>query len=480
MYVIRDHYEDEAILAAHSWAQEHVDFIEAVFEPFLETGRWAKPADLHRQLHRLGRGIDVYGLAEDLPAQLGTPWRGPDGDLFLRIRALQFCDRAGPLLEGAIHLLQVAYRRFLSEDPQPRIDAADLTSTTLQRAALILQREQLSMIHGSHDTWVPQWTGLINLNLIDKVQHVQTVSDYLRCEASFFRERALPSSVFARQPETESHPPLPASHEEAPPVGRAAQGANAISIDRGGMTLQEITRTVNRYIGVTGGYLGDFSYRTHAEFYPEYCDLDVDPYQFEGTTRERFIAILSGLAPHKQARVLRGVMERFPLGDGPDTRNEAARSELLRIAQRLEGSPSVPGVPLQITSEVVTRALDDADALIAKSGFVSAIDRVHTALHGYLIAASESAGIAVVPDAPITVVFKELRKSHPNLTTAGPRALEVDKVLNSCANILDALGPLRNRASVAHPNAALLGEDEARLVFNLVRALLTFLDAKLA
>jgi hypothetical protein len=56
-----------------------------------------------------------------------------------------------------------------------------------------------------------------------------------------------------------------------------------------GLTNPEIMKIVNRYIGVSAGYLGDFSYQTHAAFYPEYCELDIDPYQYEGTTRERFI-----------------------------------------------------------------------------------------------------------------------------------------------------------------------------------------------
>jgi hypothetical protein len=46
-----------------------------------------------------------------------------------------------------------------------------------------------------------------------------------------------------------------------------------------GLTRLEIMRIVNRYIGVSGGYLGDFSYRTHADFYPEYCDLGINPYE---------------------------------------------------------------------------------------------------------------------------------------------------------------------------------------------------------
>jgi hypothetical protein len=64
-----------------------------------------------------------------------------------------------------------------------------------------------------------------------------------------------------------------------------------------GLTKGEIIRLVNGYIGVSGGYLGDFSYRTHSEFYPEYCQLDVDPANYEGTTRERFISILERSDP---------------------------------------------------------------------------------------------------------------------------------------------------------------------------------------
>ncbi len=80
-----------------------------------------------------------------------------------------------------------------------------------------------------------------------------------------------------------------------------------------GLTHPEIMKIVNRYIGVSGGYFCDFSYRTHAEFYPDYCELDIDPDQYEGTTRERFIAILSRSLPHVQAKIVRGVLQRFPL-----------------------------------------------------------------------------------------------------------------------------------------------------------------------
>jgi hypothetical protein len=82
----------------------------------------------------------------------------------------------------------------------------------------------------------------------------------------------------------------------------AAQASSLV----GGLTRPEITRIVNRYVGVSGGYLGDFSYGSHCDFYPEYCDLDLDPFEYlpEGITRERFIRVLEGTPPHVQACAL--------------------------------------------------------------------------------------------------------------------------------------------------------------------------------
>ena len=51
-------------------------------------------------------------------------------------------------------------------------------------------------------------------------------------------------------------------------------------------------------------------------------------------------------------------------------------------------------------------------------------------------------------------------------------------MLGAIATILDALNPVRNNASVAHPNDQLLGEPEAHLVINIVRTLLNYLEDK--
>lgn len=119
------------------------------------------------------------------------------------------------------------------------------------------------------------------------------------------------------------------------------------------------------------------------------------------------------------------------------------------------------------------------EALIHTSGAVSGVDRVHTALHGYLRAVCEKENISYSRDDSMTRLFKLLRQHHPALQDIGPRSREIERILQSFASIMDALNPIRNNASVAHPNEDLLAKDEAMLVINAVRTLLHYLDAKL-
>jgi len=247
-----------------------------------------------------------------------------------------------------------------------------------------------------------------------------------------------------------------------------------------GLTSTETMKVVNRYIGVSGGYLGDFSYRTHADFYPEYCELYIDPYQYEGTTREKFIAILSGALPQAQAKIVRGVLERFPLNapSCPETRTKELYVELLEIAKRVEGASPVVSPDLKISSAIVERAIGDVESLIQTSDAVSGVDRIHTTLHGYLRAVCDVENIVYSKDDSMTKLFKLLRQHHSALQDLGSRSQDIERILQSSASIMDALNPIRNNASVAHPNEDLLNKEEAMLVINIVRSLLHYLDAK--
>ena len=243
------------------------------------------------------------------------------------------------------------------------------------------------------------------------------------------------------------------------------------------LTRLEVSKIVNRYIGVSDGYLGDFSYRTHAEFYPEYCELHIDPNKYEGTTRERFIQIVTTATPDVQARILRGVLQKFPPENGSS--RAVVADDIKAMIERLEGAPRVSSPSLRNASDIVQHAIADALTLIEHRSATSGVDRIHTALHGYLKSHCEQNSIPYPADASLTQMLKALRVSHPALNVlAGPRQQDIDTVLRSFATVVDALNPLRNKASVAHSNPALLQKDEALVVIHAVNTILHYLESK--
>ena len=117
--------------------------------------------------------------------------------------------------------------------------------------------------------------------------------------------------------------------------------------------------------------------------------------------------------------------------------------------------------------------------LLASSGPTSAVDRVHTGLHGFLKGACTDASIPFEADSTPNQLLKLLLEAHPALQDLGSRGQEVRKLIRTSASIVDVMGTLRNRASLAHANEELLDREESLLVINLARSLLNYLDSKL-
>ncbi|MCH8493677.1 MAG: abortive infection family protein [Idiomarina sp.] len=136
---------------------------------------------------------------------------------------------------------------------------------------------------------------------------------------------------------------------------------------------------------------------------------------------------------------------------------------------------SPPDPVIGTAESTVSRALADAKALVGHSDASSAIDRAHTALHGYLLELCDNASIPVENDASLSRVFKVLRQSHSALTPDGPRASDVTKILQSFAASIDALSTIRNRASLAHANE-LLDEPEATVALNAVYTIFRYVQ----
>lgn len=150
--------------------------------------------------------------------------------------------------------------------------------------------------------------------------------------------------------------------------------------------------------------------------------------------------------------------------------------ELLNLSQ----SAAVDSPHPSFTSEVVRLSLDEASRQIRQGNPLSAVDRVHTAIHGHLRLLCLEVDISFAEDAAVTALMKSLRREHPNLKKTGTYGDEIGKVLNAMSSILNELNTIRNNASMAHPNENLLGKSEALLAVNAGRTLLSYLDAKLS
>ncbi len=247
------------------------------------------------------------------------------------------------------------------------------------------------------------------------------------------------------------------------------------------LTKTEIHKVTYSYIGVEGGYLGDFSYKTHREFYPYFCELDISPDAYDGTTRIRFMTILEKADASTQAKILRGVINKYPVSYFPEDIRKAkckTLNEIESLIRRLEGQAIHLEQPI-ITNEVVERAIKDAEILLKSNGATSAIDRIHTVLHAYLKEVCKQEGIELIKDENLTQTFKKLKSEHPKLQLVGYKQNEIDLIMNAFSNVLDKLNPIRNHASLTHPNPELLGEDESFLVVDSARTILNYLNRKL-
>jgi hypothetical protein len=242
------------------------------------------------------------------------------------------------------------------------------------------------------------------------------------------------------------------------------------------LTDLEIYKLVYGYIGVEGGYLGDFSYNSHRQFYID-LSLDIIPDVYSGTTKDRFITILNEQPAAVQARILEGILQRYPPESSP--KRTARAPEIRGWILRLRGAGMVESPIPQDVSSVVEVALAEASALIGAGKRVSAVDRIHTALHGYLRDMCDKAGISRAPDDSITKLYKNLREQHPALKGLGPYTDRILRILATFSSVLDTLNTLRNAASLAHPNEELLDEAEAELAINAALTIFNYLEKRL-
>lgn len=132
--------------------------------------------------------------------------------------------------------------------------------------------------------------------------------------------------------------------------------------------------------------------------------------------------------------------------------------------------------------EFVQETLDQCQTLISQHNCRSAIDRAHTALHGYLKETCKKADLQINLSNPkIQDYWSKLKQEHPLFLIEHSQShLPINQIVNAIAKMLENLNEIRNNRSFSHPNEEIINEPEAKFVINLFRSILQYVDQKVA
>ena len=132
------------------------------------------------------------------------------------------------------------------------------------------------------------------------------------------------------------------------------------------------------------------------------------------------------------------------------------------------------GYEIKITgcANSVLVAISDAEDAIQKGKYESAVDRLHTALHGYIESLLKNYSINIEKDENLPSMYSKLCKYYE--ATYGVKK-RIGEILRSGSGMIHYINEIRNKNTLAHPNPELIQNEEAILVIKLVDALFEYI-----
>lgn len=127
-------------------------------------------------------------------------------------------------------------------------------------------------------------------------------------------------------------------------------------------------------------------------------------------------------------------------------------------------------------SRTIQKAVEDAQVFIREGRFDSAVDRVHTAFHGYLRTLLTDHSVSYGADDGLPALFTKLHGYYGNTIQPADVANRVKGILRSAGGMINAVNELRNNNTIAHPNGQLIQAREAQLVIRLVNAIVDYIE----
>ena len=133
-----------------------------------------------------------------------------------------------------------------------------------------------------------------------------------------------------------------------------------------------------------------------------------------------------------------------------------------------------PKVSLQ--SNTVRQAIADAELFIRERKYESAVDRIHTAFHGYLRQILDRHQIVYQSDDTLPSLYAKLHSYYGAAIQPPDVAGRIRDIIRSGSNMVIKINELRNNNTVAHANTQLIQKREAELVIRMLNALWDYIE----
>jgi hypothetical protein len=235
-------------------------------------------------------------------------------------------------------------------------------------------------------------------------------------------------------------------------------------------------RKLEQLLGMSTGYVLDFSNRTFQEFVIDTTGRDpYDACYYQGSSKANR---LRGFWEHEGNGVvgkLMGHMLEYGVENGLFTGKDAVLEGCRRVVVRLlRDSPVAEADALASISDdrdfdTVAKAVRDT---IEKNEPEAGLDRLHTFVTKYVRTLCTQHGITVTREKPLHSLFGEyVRRLRDNGHIESEMA---ERILKSSISTLQAFNDVRNNQSLAHDNP-MLRYDEALLIFNHIASSIRFL-----
>ena len=238
-------------------------------------------------------------------------------------------------------------------------------------------------------------------------------------------------------------------------------------------------RKLERALGMSSGYVLNFSNKTFAEFFVDGFGIDIYDKKYDygsGSKANRMRAFWNQESNYLVGRVLGLLFDEWKefVGYGG---SEAPPEECLPIIRRLKDSAPVPDISAvrpnadDVTFEALARSVRES---IERNEPEIGLDRLHTFVVKYFRALCAKRGIETNREKPLHSLVGEYIRTLKNEGAIESEMTE--RILKSTISVMEAFNRVRNDQSFAHDNQV-LNYNESLLIFGHVSSSIRFLEA---